>query len=63
MRQYGTAGQATDGHKIRRMRFACWITEATDTHSECVILITFPQQQWLRERALMFPLHAHRLSS
>ena len=21
------------------MRFACWITKATDTHSECVILL------------------------
>jgi hypothetical protein len=36
---------------IRRMRFACWITKATDTHSEYVILIAFPRQQWLRERA------------
>jgi hypothetical protein len=33
------------------MRFACWITKATDTHSEYVILIAFPVQQWLRERA------------
>jgi hypothetical protein len=49
--KYGTAGQATDGNKIRRMRFACWITKATDTHSEYAILISFPRQQWLRERA------------
>jgi hypothetical protein len=49
--KYGTAGQATDGNIIRRMRFACWITRATDTHSECVILIAFRRQQWLRERA------------
>ena len=34
----------------RRMRFACWITTDTDTHSECVILVAFPRQQWLRER-------------
>jgi len=27
--------------------------EATNTHSEYVILITFPLQQWLHERALM----------
>jgi len=33
------------------MRFALCITTATDTHSEYVILIVFPQQQWLRERA------------
>jgi hypothetical protein len=26
---------------IWRMRFACWITEATDTHSEYVILLFF----------------------
>jgi hypothetical protein len=25
-----------------RMRIACWITNATDTHSEYVILIVFP---------------------
>jgi hypothetical protein len=40
-----------DNNIIRCMRFACWITKATDTQSQCVILIAFPQQQWLRERA------------
>jgi len=30
---------------IRRMRFACWIPLATNTHSEYVILIAFPLQQ------------------
>ena len=38
---------------IWRMRIACWITKATDTHSEYVILIAFTQQQWLRERTSM----------
>ena len=38
---------------IRHMRFACWITKATNTHSECVIFIAFPWQQWLHERASM----------
>jgi len=38
---------------MRRMRFACWITKATDIHSELVILIAFPQQQWLRESTSM----------
>jgi len=33
------------------MRFACWLTKATDTHSEYAVLTAFPQQQWLRERA------------
>jgi hypothetical protein len=49
--KYGTARQATDDNIIRRMRFACWITKATDTHSEHVILTAFPRQQLLRERA------------
>jgi hypothetical protein len=43
------AGQATDDITIRRMRVACWITKATDTHLEYVTLIALPQQQWLRE--------------
>ena len=45
----GRVGQAT-GDKTGRMRFVCWITKATKTHSEYVILIAFPQQQWLSER-------------
>jgi hypothetical protein len=36
---------------IRRMRTACWITKAKNTHSEYVILLHFPLQQWLHERA------------
>jgi hypothetical protein len=44
-------GQAADYNIIRRMRLACWITKATDTHSEYVILVAFPRQQWLRKRA------------
>jgi hypothetical protein len=35
----------------RHPRFACWITKAADIPSECVIIIAFPRQQWLRERA------------
>jgi len=35
---------------IERMRYACWITKATNIHSEYVILIVFPLQQWLHER-------------
>ena len=31
----------------------CWITYATNTHSEYVILIILAQQQWLHERASM----------
>jgi hypothetical protein len=38
---------------IRRMRISRWVPKATITHSGCVILIVFPSQQWLRERASM----------
>jgi hypothetical protein len=41
--QYGTAGQVT----IQRRRLACWLTKATNTHSEYVTFIASPQQQWL----------------
>jgi len=37
--------------KMLRMRIASRITKATDTHSEYVIHIALPQQQWLHERA------------
>ena len=39
MEKYSTAGQATDENVIQRMHCACWITKATDTHSEYIILI------------------------
>jgi len=38
---------------IRRMRIACWVAKATNTHSEYVMLIAFPLQQWSHERASM----------
>ena len=48
-----TARQATDDNITQRMCIACWITKATDTHLECVILIVFPWEQWLHECASM----------
>jgi hypothetical protein len=62
VKKYGTARQATDDNIIRRMRLTCWITKATDTHSEYIILTAFPMQQWLRERALILHLYVHCLS-
>jgi len=50
--QYGTAVRATHGNITRPMRIAYWITNATDTHSEYVTLIAFPQQ-WLHEHVTM----------
>jgi hypothetical protein len=34
----------------RRMRTACWVPKAKNTHSEYVIFISFPLQQCLQER-------------
>ena len=49
--KYSREGQSTDDNIIRRMRTACWITKVTNTHSEHVILIACPLQQWLLKRA------------
>jgi len=49
--RYCIAGHATDDSVIKRMRFACLRIKATDTRSEYVILLAFPLQQWLHERA------------
>jgi len=38
---------------IWRMRIACWITKAKNTHSEYLILIILPCQKWLQEHTLM----------
>jgi hypothetical protein len=35
---------------IWRMRIACCLPKATNTHSEYEMGIAFPLQQWLRER-------------
>jgi len=44
------------------MPIVCWIPKATNEHSEYVILITLPLQQWLHEPASLYiglfcPLH------
>jgi len=42
--------EADRPHKIKwLMRTSCCITKATNTHSEYVILIDFPLQQWLHD--------------
>ena len=43
--------QVTGDNIIRRMPSACWTPKATDTHSEYLIRIAFPLQQWLQEPA------------
>jgi hypothetical protein len=46
VKKYGTGTKATDDDTVRRLR---WLTNATQTHSEYVILIAFSRQQWFRE--------------
>jgi hypothetical protein len=41
---------------IWRMRIACWTPNATNTNKEYVILIVFPLQKWLHERASVLRL-------
>jgi hypothetical protein len=38
---------------IWRMRIACLLPKATNAHTGCVLLISFPLQQWLHERTSM----------
>jgi len=51
MEKYCTARPVTDEDIILRMRIACWIPKATNTHSEYVILIAFLPKPWLYKRA------------
>jgi hypothetical protein len=51
--KYGRARQVIDISTVQRMRFACWINKATDTHSEYRIISAFPLQQLLRQHASM----------
>jgi hypothetical protein len=46
--KYCTAGQTADYNMAHT--HACWIPKTTNTHSEYVIIIAFPLQQWLYER-------------
>jgi hypothetical protein len=46
------------------MRIAYWITKATDAHSEYVVLIALPLQQWLHVRTslLRYTYFAYRVA-
>jgi hypothetical protein len=47
---------------VWRMRIACYIPKATNTHSECVMLIAFPLQQWLFMNATQCYIRLHCMS-
>ena len=54
--------QAADDNIKRRMRIACRITKATNTHSEYVILVAFPLQIMASRTRLAVTLYIHCLS-
>jgi hypothetical protein len=56
------AREITDDNLIRHTCLACWITKATETHSEYAVIIVFPLKQLLHERASMLRSCVHRLS-
>jgi hypothetical protein len=45
-----TVEQGRPQMTVWNIHIACWISEATDRHSEYVKLIAYPLQQWLQER-------------
>ena len=49
--KYGRPKQTTDDDIIQRMRIRNWIANATNIHSEYIMLIAFPRHQLLHERA------------
>jgi hypothetical protein len=46
---------------IRRMRFECRITKATNTHSEYVTILVFLQQDMVARMLLSVTLYVHCL--
>ena len=46
---------------IWRMRIACWIPKATNTHTECVTLIAFPTTTTIARKRLNVTSYVHWL--
>jgi hypothetical protein len=56
-KKYGTARQSTEVYIVQHMCTACWMTKATDTHSDYVIFPAFQRQQLSRERSPLLHLY------
>ena len=61
-RKCGTARKATDDNIIRRMRIGCWVTKATNTHSEFVMLTAFFTTTMVTRRASIFRLYVQYIA-
>ena len=55
----GSAEATTDNNTIWRMRFACWTTKATNTHSEYVILSCFSTSTMAAQTRLSVTWYVH----
>ena len=57
MEQFGRGEEATDNSLIRRRKYTIVLPDNkgknADTRSGYLVVIAFPRQQWLRERALI----------
>ena len=60
--KYHTTGQATADNITRLMRIEWRVTEATDTHSECVILYCFSTATMAMRTRLSFTFYVHCMS-
>jgi hypothetical protein len=49
--KYGRTGQPTDDNLLQRVRFGCWITKATATYTEYIILIAYTWKEMSRQLA------------
>ena len=61
VQKYCTAAQATDDN-MGRARVACWITKATNTHSEYVTRVAFSSATTVARMSLDVMLYVHYLS-
>jgi hypothetical protein len=57
VKKYGTAKQTTDDNIMQHIYFECWITKATDTHSEYVILNGFSTAKMVTRTCLSVTLY------
>ena len=60
MEKYCGVEQVPDDNITRRMRIACWIPKATNTHSEYVMLIDFLQSKGMKPAGHVAPMGEER---
>jgi hypothetical protein len=61
-KKYGTAWRATGDNIIWHVFLVCCVPQATNTHSEYLLLTAFAQRQWLHKHSLVLTLYVRCLS-